>query len=88
MSLPEHTIASQLLGCLAFNTPDANAAADDARGTRTRRLLLSVVKEPCATEIPNFYRIEIRVAVTEADKDRPLQTLIAFLSPERPLATQ
>ncbi len=41
-----------------------------------------------ATEIPNFYRIEIRVAVTEADKDRPLQTLIAFLSPERPLATQ
>ena len=41
-----------------------------------------------STEIPNFYRIEIRVAATEADEDRPLQTLTAFVSPEQPVATQ
>lgn len=38
-----------------------------------------------ATPVPNFYRIEIRVAADEADEDRPLQTLIAFISPEQPL---
>jgi len=38
-----------------------------------------------ATQVPNFYRIEIRVASDDADQDRPLQTLVAFISPEQPL---
>lgn len=37
-----------------------------------------------ATQVPNFYRIEIRVASDEAGQDRPLQTLVAFISPEQP----
>lgn len=38
-----------------------------------------------ATQVPNFYRIEIRVAADQADEDRPLQTLVAFIAPEQPL---
>jgi general secretion pathway protein I len=38
------------------------------------------------TEVTNFYRVEIDVAATEAQRDQPLYTLVAFLSAD--LATQ
>ena len=41
-----------------------------------------------ATQVPNFYRIEIRVAADQADEDRPLQTLAAFIAPEQPLVNE
>ena len=41
-----------------------------------------------ATQVPNFYRIEIRVAADQTDEDRPLQTLVAFIAPEQPLVNE
>jgi general secretion pathway protein I len=36
--------------------------------------------ESTSTEVPEFYRIEIRIAASEAQIDNPLYTLVAFLS--------
>ena len=36
--------------------------------------------ESTATEVPEFYRIEIHVAASEEQRDNPLYTLVAFLS--------
>lgn len=33
-----------------------------------------------ATEVEDFYRIEVRVALEDSDRDQPLHTLIGFVS--------
>ena len=36
--------------------------------------------ESSGTEVPNFYRLEVRVARSEAERDSPLYTLVGFVS--------
>ncbi|QFU75020.1 type II secretion system protein GspI [Halioglobus maricola] len=36
--------------------------------------------ESAATEVPDFYRVEIDVALDQGDAEEPLYTLVAFLS--------
>lgn len=40
------------------------------------------------TEIPRFYRVEIRVSDRRDGDANPLQTLVAFITPERDLVSQ
>lgn len=44
--------------------------------------------ESQGTEIPRFYRVEIRVSDREDGDDNPLQTLVAFITPEQDHVTQ